>query len=32
MIKSNFLKKVHIAATLLQNFNAFQAKPEPLEN
>jgi len=32
MIKSNFLKKVHTAATFLQNFNDFRGKPEPLKN
>ena len=32
MIKSNFLKKVHTAATVLQNFNDFRANFEPLKN
>jgi len=31
MIKSNFLKEVHTGATILQNFNAFRAKLEPLK-
>jgi len=32
MIRSNFLKNVHTAATFLQNFNDFRAKLEPLKN
>ena len=32
MIKSNFLKNVHTAATFLQTFNDFRAKLEPLKN
>ena len=32
MIKSNFLNKVHTAATFLENFDDFQAKLEPLKN
>ena len=32
MIKSNFLKKVHSAATFLQNSNDLGAKLEPLKN
>ena len=31
MIKSNFLKKSHIAATFLQKFNGFRAELEPLK-
>jgi len=31
MIKSNFLKKVHTEATILQNFNDFRAKLENFE-
>jgi len=32
MMKRNFLKKVHTAATFLENFNDFRAKLEPLKN
>ena len=32
MIKSKFLKEVHIAVKFLQNFNAYRAKLEPLKN
>ena len=32
MIKNNFLKKVHNALTIFQNFNDFRAKLEPLKN
>jgi len=31
MIKSNFLKKVHTAATIFQKVNDFRAKLEPLK-
>ena len=32
MMKGNFLKKVHTAATFLQTFNNFRAKIEPSKN